>query len=287
MSVPTEKPLLSIVIPSYQGGQRLARLLPGLITALRTLPAGGAEIIVVDDGSPSQLRHIAVETVRFHDALSSAVAPSIHCSIVCLPENRGQQLATIVGVAAAKGEIIATMDDDGAHPPFELVEMVRRITAGDSIDLIYGAPRRRAAGSAGRPALDDAHRTARRLGTWCNNALFSVCLGKPWAVPVTSFRVFRRGLAECALTRPVSFPYLSAMLLSCDPAVAAHRYDGPIPGSADDGVTISPAAHDASRYTIITLGNIFWNLLLYWGPLKRIGRVLRPPEPIEIPRGCL
>ncbi len=288
------RPFLSVVIPSFRGHDRLPRFLDELVTAVQedswdeTVRASGAvrpgpsvevEILVVDDGSPREeqqwvVRELARRNLRVNDRAGARTPPGVSFRSVCLPENRGQQYATILGVAAAEGDLIATVDDDGAHPPAELLEMVRHMVDHPETDIMYGAPCR-------------VDRSVRRLGTLMNNALFSFFLGKPRDVPVTSFRVIRHRLVRCAVDRPVSFPYLSAMLFSCRPVVGVHRYNqtgGPIGVSGQSGGPVGKAT--TSRYTLTELFRIYWNLVLFWGPLRGVGRIIRPPRRIDVPRGC-
>lgn len=272
------RPFLSVVIPSFRGHHRLPPFLDDLIATIGNQLHAHVEFLVVDDGSPRDEQHlVAGEIARRNgpDAIAAAYGSDnpvrISCRSVCLPGNRGQQYATILGVAAATGELIATIDDDGAHPPAELIRMVRYMMDHPETDLIYGAPFRN-------------DRSVRRLGTVMNNTLFSLFVGKPWDVPVTSFRVIRQSLVRCALEEPVSFPYLSAMLFSCRPVSAVHRYNPP--GGTAGSSSGQSGSTGESRYSLKGLSRIFWNLVLFWGPLRGIGRLIRTPRRVEIPPGC-
>jgi glycosyltransferase involved in cell wall biosynthesis len=270
------QPFLSVVIPSFRGCRRLPPFLDELVDAIDGYPwdeTVEVEILVVDDGSPrDEQQSVVRELAHRNPGGNNSVRVSFRS--VCLPENRGQQYATILGVAAAGGNLIATVDDDGAHPPAELLKMVRYMQNHPATDLIYGAPCR-----------DD--RSVRRLGTVMNNVLFSLFLGKPRDVAVTSFRVIRHRLVRCAVDRPVSFPYLSAMLFSCGPVTAVHRYHPP---GGTIGRIVRPGRREGrattSRYTLKELFRIYWNLVLFWGPLRWVGRIIRPPRRVVIPRGC-
>ena len=153
---------------------------------------------------------------------------------------------------------MVTLDDDGAHPPEAIPRMIARLRRAD---LVYAAPRR------------GERRAIRRIGTALNNALFSIFLGKPLSVPVTSYRAIDARLLACALRVPVSFPYLSAMLFSCRPRVRAVLYESFESDIAD---------RSKSRYTIGRLLRVYLNLILYWGPLRRFGRVLKRPQRFKI-----
>lgn len=268
---------LSIVIPTYRGITRLPDLLDRLETALvpgttTHPPIGTVEVIIVDDGSPTSDQrslgeYIADRNQRIdNDSISPlSPAPPLCYQTVCLPNNKGQQYATIAGIGLTRGDAVATIDDDGGHPPEHLIEMVEQMWLHPEIDLMYGAPYR-GHGARSRPLL-------RRVGTLFNNVLFWGFAGKPLSVPVTSFRVIRRRLVDKALRLPVRYAYLSAMLFYFHPTVSVLRYSPP------DGEM-------ETRYSPRRLINIFWNLCLFWGPFRVVGAVLRPARFFDLPKGC-
>ncbi|WP_159438747.1 glycosyltransferase [Alkalispirochaeta americana] len=212
-------PLLSLVIPSLNGSVRLARLVPRVRSVLAE--AGGGEVIIVDDGSDPVHR----------EALAGMAGPGVR--LVLMPRRTGQIGATLAGVAAARGELVVTLDDDGAHPPEVIPLLRRRLEEVPGCSLVYGVPRRKARGVRG-------------LGTRLNSLLFHLFLGLPWSIPVGSFRMFRRELLVRALERPVAFPYLSAMLLQFRPVTAAVRY-GEWPRGEESGRTAPGGNHEGGR----------------------------------------
>lgn len=231
----------SVVIPTLNGSSRLVQLLPVLECY------GPEEIILVDDCSRAGERYRLRELARLNPLVR----------LISLPRRGGQIQATLVGVAAAGGEIVITMDDDGAHPP-EIIPTIMALFREDrEMGLVYAVPR-------GTPA---ERGVVRRLGTALNNGLFRAFLGLPRNASVGSFRGIRRDLLRRALSLPVRYPYLSAMLLAQGPRVSLLRYREPVPSSR------------RSRYRLIRLMRIWWLLVLYWGPLRPLGRLLRSPEP--------
>lgn len=91
-------PLVSVIVPTFQGG-------PTLLTALDSLLQqtwDNLEIIVVDDGSGPE----------YQQYLDQAVALSPKISLIKQPENLGAYCARNAGVAAATGEFVTVHDDD-------------------------------------------------------------------------------------------------------------------------------------------------------------------------------
>jgi glycosyltransferase involved in cell wall biosynthesis len=80
------------------------------------------EIIVVDDGSTDR---------------TSAVSRTAGAMVIRNKTNKGIVKSTEIGLRAASGEIIVTLDADGQHDPSEIPVMVRPI-AQDAADLVLG-----------------------------------------------------------------------------------------------------------------------------------------------------
>lgn len=221
---------LSVVIPTFRGDPG-----PVIRDLNRLFDPATTEVIVVDDGSGPDWE------LRLPDDNGGLS----NLSVIRFPGRMGQAYATLVGVASSRGAVVATMDDDGEHPVSALPEMLSLLKGG--VSLVYGIGSDRYA-----PGY-------RRVGTLLNNCLFSCCLGKPWNVPVTSFRLIRKELLLRALRKPVRFPYLSAMLFAAGAQADVYRYS-PVVG---DTVNRRP-----SRYRLATLMTVFLQLVLHWGPLR-------------------
>lgn len=97
-------PVLSVVIPTYRQPVLLAAALDSL--AHQHFPAGDAEIVVVDDGTPG----FAPEDL--------ALAPSpFAVKWVCREQNGGRSRARNSGIRAASGDVIVFLDGDMTAEP--------------------------------------------------------------------------------------------------------------------------------------------------------------------------
>ena len=102
------RPALSIVIPAYREEVRLPDSLAKISLFLAAEPGlAGAEVIVVDDGSPDRTGERAREEGR---RLGLALR------VIRLPENRGKGFAVRTGVLAAAGDRILVTDADLSTP---------------------------------------------------------------------------------------------------------------------------------------------------------------------------
>ena len=106
-------PRVSVVVPTYNRAPTLGRLLGAL--ARCATPAGGVEVIVVDDGSS--------------DDTAAVVARSALPGLQYVrQENAGAAAARNRGWRHARGELVAFTDDDCVPSPTWLVELVDAMT---------------------------------------------------------------------------------------------------------------------------------------------------------------
>lgn len=248
---------ISIVIPTRSGAPLVDAVVPGILQALAGRES--VEIVVVDDGSSRTHRRALHE-------LATAYRGTVR--LVELQRRRGQVYATLAGVYHARGQWIITMDDDGAHPPGAVPQVLDRLRGTPPVDLVYGVPL-----EAGRPAGTPGVAAVRRLGSAANRWLFRRWLRLPRHIPVGSFRGFSRELAQRALATPVRYHYLSAMLLNHRPAVGAVPC---IPGPPGDGDSRGPRGEPhRTRHTVVRLVAVLGALMVFWGPGRLLGAVVR------------
>ncbi|NPV85849.1 MAG: glycosyltransferase family 2 protein [Anaerolineae bacterium] len=110
-----ENEKLSIVIPAYNEEEAIAHVIEGI----KALHADFiCEIIVVDDGS--------LDTTAQRAAEAGAIVLFNHT-------NLGYGAALKVGIRAAKGQYILTMDSDGQHHPSDIPILWERAMEADMI----------------------------------------------------------------------------------------------------------------------------------------------------------
>lgn len=131
----------SVVIPAFREEERIAETVASLRVALADVAAdGGAEIVIVDDGSGDG-------TVERAKLAASAVDPTLAAaaSVVVLaqPENRGKGAAVRAGMLAAKGRAVAFTDADLAYSPDQLLLLLDQVEQG--WDMVVGSRHHRGA----------------------------------------------------------------------------------------------------------------------------------------------
>lgn len=124
-------PLISIVIPLKDEADSIGLLIGRILDVVSRANLSLADVVLVDDGSEDQTWP-AVEALSLKDGRIRAIR---------MRRNFGKATALMVGVRAATGDIIITMDGDLQDDPEEIPQFVALIGAGN--DLVSGWKRKR------------------------------------------------------------------------------------------------------------------------------------------------
>ena len=186
-------PDLSIVVPAYRSADCLGALAAAVAAALG--PTGWAyELILVNDGSPD-------DTWPVIERLCGADRRIVG---IDLRRNFGQDNAILTGLRAARGRLIAVMDDDLQHDPADLPALLARLEQPDAggipPDVVYADFRRM------RQA------TWKNLGSWFNGKVAEYVLDKPRGVYLSPYKVLRREVAELICRYHGPDPYVDGLL---------------------------------------------------------------------------
>ncbi len=121
----TDRPLVSVVVPVYNGAELVPECQAALSRVLDDM-SGGAEVIYVDDGS----------TDGTLDALRLAQAADPRVRIVELAATFGQHAAFTAGFEQARGRYLVTLDADLQCDPADIPRLIEPLTRG--YDLVSG-----------------------------------------------------------------------------------------------------------------------------------------------------
>jgi len=113
----TTKPLISVIIPTY----KRATLIPRAIGTVRRQTYGNIEILVVDDASPDNTASV-VQAI-----------PDSRIRYIRHENNKGSSATRNTGIRAAKGELIAFIDDDDEWCEDKLEIQVKKIAECDVV----------------------------------------------------------------------------------------------------------------------------------------------------------
>jgi glycosyltransferase involved in cell wall biosynthesis len=165
-------PLVSIIVPVFNESATVADVIDRLLTI--DLPAD-REIIVVNDGSSDGTR-----------AVLDGLEGTARLRIVHADRNRGKGHAVRLGLAAARGEVVAIQDADLELDPAQLATLVKPVIDGEA-DVVYGSRF-----LAGTPAAPHLTLFANRALTSLTNLLY----GSSITDMETCYKVMRTSVAR-------------------------------------------------------------------------------------------
>ena len=180
---------ISIVVPVYNSEETLELLCHRIETTFNRLLIKNYEIILIDDFSRDKSYKKMVNIFNTNPKVSS---------IIQLAKNFGQQNAIMCGLHYARGELVATLDDDLQHPPEELEKLINKIHEG--YDVVFGIPDKK------------MHPCYRNLGTKLIGFLFNRVCRKPQNVEVSSYRLIRKDIVKKIIKDKRSFVYLAPII---------------------------------------------------------------------------
>jgi undecaprenyl-phosphate 4-deoxy-4-formamido-L-arabinose transferase len=119
-------PGVSVVIPCFRDEQGLPQLFGRLRPVLGTLP-GGAELVLVDDGSPDRTGQVAMELAQSYE---------YPVTVVRLLRNFGQHAAVFAGFEVSRGNVVVTLDSDLQYPPEQIALLLSNLS--DDFPVVSG-----------------------------------------------------------------------------------------------------------------------------------------------------
>ena len=161
--------LLTIVVPAWNEADNLRRYPSELLPVLEALGTP-YEVVIVDDRSTDDSRRVA-----------EAMGPAVR--VVSHEHNRGLGAAIRTGFAAARGELVVTLDADLTFSPELIGRLLERFHRGD-VDVVTGSPKLAGYGEE----IPSYRIVISRLAT----LVYSTILGT-WVTAVSPiFRLYRR-----------------------------------------------------------------------------------------------
>jgi polyisoprenyl-phosphate glycosyltransferase len=180
---------LSIVVPVYRSEACLPELARRVRDALA--PHGrDFELILVNDASPDGSWQVI-----------SSLAESFPFIVgVNLRKNVGQDNAIMAGLHHAAGEAVVIMDDDLQHDPVDIPALCRALRGG--ADVVYAAFEQK------RQAL------WKNLGSWFNDRVAVIVLGKPKHVYLSPYKALRREMVDEIVKYDGPFTYVDGIIFN-------------------------------------------------------------------------
>lgn len=162
---------VSVVIPAFNEERSIADVIAQTETVLESLNLSH-EVIVVDDGSSDKTRLFASNN---------------GATLISYAGNRGKGYALRTGFAAAKGQVLVTLDADGSHRPHDIPMILETLMNG--ADVVFGS----------RYLEDNGNQVTTRIRTFGNrifNMLIMFLTGMKVTDSQSGFRAYRREVLE-------------------------------------------------------------------------------------------
>ncbi|MCO6415592.1 glycosyltransferase family 2 protein [Siccirubricoccus sp. KC 17139] len=187
--LPTDHPVgLSIVVPVYRGAATVGKLVAAL-SELR--PAGGLEIVLVNDGSPDNSGDVCRELA------ATATVPLTYLEHA---RNFGEHNAVMTGLRHARGAYVITMDDDLQNPPEEVIKLYDHARLG-GWDVVYTR------------YAEKKHEGWRNLGSRFANGVADQLLDKPKGLYLSSFRCMSALVVKNITNYRGPYPYVDGLIM--------------------------------------------------------------------------
>ncbi|HLP97945.1 MAG TPA: glycosyltransferase family 2 protein [Sideroxyarcus sp.] len=181
---------LSIVVPVYRSAPILPKLVEAVAAEMRDEGlAGSFELIMVNDCSPDNSWQVIRKLAETHTFIKG----------ITLRRNVGQHNAIMAGLHHVSGEYVVLMDDDLQHPPSAIADILRALT--DGYDVCY------------TNYLNRQHAAWKQLGSWFNDRMATLLLGKPKGLYLSSFKGMRREIADEVIGYDGPYTYIDGLIL--------------------------------------------------------------------------
>ena len=187
---------LTIVVPVYRGASTVGRL----VEALSLLkPAGGIEIILVNDGSPDDSGDVCRRLAE------TATVPLTYIEHA---RNFGEHNAVLTGLRHARGAYVINMDDDLQNPPEEVIRLYDHARLG-GWDVVYTRYAKR------------EHEGWRNMGSRFANKVADSLLDKPRGLYLSSFRCMSAMVVREVTKYAGPYPYIDGLIMQVTQRIAS------------------------------------------------------------------
>jgi len=178
---------IAIVIPVFNGAGSITNVVQRVRAALL---GKCLEIVLVDDGSTDGSEQVCRRL---------AMESGGQVTFLQLSRNFGEHSAVLAGLAQTHAAVVGVLDDDGQNPPEELSRMFDELKRMEC-DVVYGLYTER------------KHGWLRRLGSWFNDQVANIMLGKPRGLYLSSFKVMNRFIVDEVVKYAGPFPYIDGLI---------------------------------------------------------------------------
>ena len=180
---------ISFVIPCYRSAKTIGGVVAEIQDTMASMPEYVYDIFLVHDCSPDDTFEVIKNLCARYSFITG----------ISLAKNFGQHAALMAGLRRSDGDIVVCLDDDGQTPADEVGKLLAGIENGS--DVVYASYENK------------KHSAFRNFGTWMNDIMTRVMLGKPKNLHLTSYFAARRFVVDSMLKYENSYPYIIGLVL--------------------------------------------------------------------------
>ena len=182
---------ISFVIPCYRSEKTLGSVVEEIGSTMDRLGKYTYEIILVNDGSPDNTWETICNITK-EDKDNRILG-------INFAKNFGQHAAIMAGLNHVTGDYVVCLDDDGQTPADEVDKLLNALE--DGADVAYARYERK------------QHSFFRNFGTFMNETMATIMLGKPKELYVSSYFAARKFVVDEMIKYESSYPYVIGLVL--------------------------------------------------------------------------
>jgi glycosyltransferase involved in cell wall biosynthesis len=257
---------LSILIPVYNSENTINRLVEELISELGVLFR--LEIVLVNDNSRDNSEKVCISLFEKNRKI---------VKFYSLSKNVGEHSAVMAGLNKVTGDYTVVMDDDFQNPVSEVLKIVKTAIDGN-YDVVYSYFERK------------KHDFFRNAGSWLNDKIANLMLGKPKDLYLSSFKVINKFLVNEIIKYQAPFPYIDGIIMQITNKIGKVKVDHHERKEGRSGYTlkklISLWMNMFTNFSIlplrisIILGILFASIGLLLGVFTIIEKFTNPHVPV-------
>lgn len=181
--------MISFVIPCYYSANTIEAVVDEIVNTVKE--SDSYEIILVNDGS----------TDNTYDVLKRIADNNHHIAAINMSRNFGQHSAIMAGLnnVSKNTDYVVCLDDDGQTPADEVYRLIDKIEEG--YDVVYAS------------YLHKQHSLFRNMGTYANEKMTEIMLGKPKEIFITSYFIVRKYIVDEIIKYNNPYPYIEGLIL--------------------------------------------------------------------------
>ena len=180
---------ISFVIPCYRSAKTIEGVVAEIRDIMASMPKYSYDIFLVNDCSPDDTYEVIKALCAKYDNITG----------ISLARNFGQHAALMAGLRRSDGDVVVCLDDDGQTPANEVGKLLEGIENGS--DVVYASYENK------------QHSAFRNFGTWMNDIMTRMMLGKPRELHLTSYFAAKRFVVDSMLQYENSYPYIIGLVL--------------------------------------------------------------------------